>query len=110
MAYFTDLGISFAVDDVGAGYSGLESSARLKPAFLKIDTALVRDVHVSLVNREMVKAIIAMGKGIGAQVIAEGIQTDGEAEVLQEMGVDWGQGYLLARPEAGPEPAGPGAL
>jgi EAL domain-containing protein (putative c-di-GMP-specific phosphodiesterase class I) len=108
MAYFTDLGISFAVDDVGAGYSGLESIARLKPAFLKIDTALVRDVHVSLVNREMVKAIIAMGKGIGAQVIAEGIQTEGEAEVLQEMGVDWGQGYLLARPEAGPEPAGPG--
>jgi EAL domain-containing protein (putative c-di-GMP-specific phosphodiesterase class I) len=110
MAYFTDLGISFAVDDVGAGYSGLESIARLKPAFLKIDIALVRDVHVSLVNREMVKAIIAMGRGIGAQVIAEGIQTDGEAEVLQEMGVDWGQGYLLARPEAGPEPSSPGAV
>jgi EAL domain-containing protein (putative c-di-GMP-specific phosphodiesterase class I) len=104
MAYFTDLGMSFAVDDVGAGYSGLESIARLKPTFLKIDTALVRDVHVSLVNREMVKAIITMGNGIGAEVIAEGIQTEGEATVLQEMGVDWGQGYLLARPEAGPEP------
>ena len=109
MAYFTDLGISFAVDDVGAGYSGLESIARLKPTFLKIDIALVRDVHISLVNREMVKAIITMGRGIGAEVIAEGIQTDGEAEVLQEMGVDWGQGYLLARPEVGPEPPGPGA-
>ena len=56
-AYFTDLGMSFAVDDVGAGYSGLESIARLKPAFLKIDMALVRDVHISLINREMVKAI-----------------------------------------------------
>jgi EAL domain-containing protein (putative c-di-GMP-specific phosphodiesterase class I) len=109
MAYFTDLGISFAVDDVGAGYSGLESIARLKPTFLKIDIALVRDVHISLVNREMVKAIITMGKGIGAEVIAEGIQTEGEAEVLQAMGVDWGQGYLLARPEVGPEPPGPGA-
>ena len=61
MAYFTDLGMSFAVDDVGAGYSGLESIARLKPTYLKIDIALVRDVHASLVNREMVKAIIAMG-------------------------------------------------
>jgi EAL domain-containing protein (putative c-di-GMP-specific phosphodiesterase class I) len=109
MAYFTDLGMSFAVDDVGAGYSGLESIARLKPTFLKIDIALVRDVHISLVNREMVKALITMGKGIGAEVIAEGIQTEGEAEVLQQMGVDWGQGYLLARPEAGPEPPGPGA-
>jgi len=58
MAYFTDLGMSFAVDDVGAGYSGLESIARLKPHYLKIDISLVRDVHVSLVNREMVKAII----------------------------------------------------
>jgi EAL domain-containing protein (putative c-di-GMP-specific phosphodiesterase class I) len=102
MAYFTDLGMSFAVDDVGAGYSGLESIARLKPQFLKIDTGLVRDVHSSLVNREMVKAIIAMGEGIGATVIAEGIQTDDEANALHEMGIDWGQGYLLARPDAGP--------
>jgi EAL domain-containing protein (putative c-di-GMP-specific phosphodiesterase class I) len=104
MAYFTDLGMSFAVDDVGAGYSGLESIARLKPHYLKIDISLVRDVHVSLVNREMVKAIIAMGHGIGAAVIAEGIHTEDEALALQTMGIDWGQGYLLARPDPGPEP------
>jgi EAL domain-containing protein (putative c-di-GMP-specific phosphodiesterase class I) len=104
MAYFTDLGMSFAVDDVGAGYSGLEAIARLKPHYLKIDISLVRDVHVSLVNREMVKAIIAMGHGIGAAVIAEGIHTEDEALALQTMGIDWGQGYLLARPDPGPEP------
>jgi EAL domain-containing protein (putative c-di-GMP-specific phosphodiesterase class I) len=103
MAYFTDLGMSFAVDDVGAGYSGLESIARLKPDYLKIDIALVRDVHVSLVNREMVKAIIAMGRGIGSAVIAEGIHTEEEATALRQMGIDWGQGYLLARPDPGPE-------
>jgi EAL domain-containing protein (putative c-di-GMP-specific phosphodiesterase class I) len=103
MAYFTDLGMSFAVDDVGAGYSGLESIARLKPTFLKIDMLLVRDVHVSLVNREMVKAIIALGQGIGSEVIAEGIQTDDEIRALIDMGIDWGQGYVLARPDAGPE-------
>ena len=103
MAYFTDLGMSFAVDDVGAGYSGLESIARLKPNYLKIDMLLVRDVHVSLVNREMVKAIIALGQGIGSEVIAEGIHTDEEARALSDMGVDWGQGYLLARPDAGPD-------
>jgi EAL domain-containing protein (putative c-di-GMP-specific phosphodiesterase class I) len=105
MAYYTDLGMSFAVDDVGAGYSGLESIARLKPTFLKIDIALVHDVHASLVNREMVKAIVAMGRGIGATVIAEGIQAEEEAKALLGMGVNWGQGYLLARPEAGPEPS-----
>jgi EAL domain-containing protein (putative c-di-GMP-specific phosphodiesterase class I) len=103
MAYFTDLGMSFAVDDVGAGYSGLESIARLKPTYLKIDMLLVRDVHVSLVNREMVKAIIALGQGIGSEVIAEGIETDDEARALSAMGIDWGQGYVLARPDAGPD-------
>lgn len=105
MNYFTDLGMSFAVDDVGAGYSGLESIARLKPNYLKIDTALVRDVHVSLINREMVKAIVAMGRGMGAAVIAEGIQNEEEAAALRTMGIDWGQGYLLARPEVASEPA-----
>jgi EAL domain-containing protein (putative c-di-GMP-specific phosphodiesterase class I) len=104
MAYFTDLGMNFAVDDVGAGYSGLEAIARLKPAFLKIDMALVRDVHVSLVNREMCKAIISLGHGIGAAVVAEGIQTEDEFAALLAMDVDYGQGFLLARPEAGPEP------
>ena len=102
MAYFTDLGMSFAVDDVGAGYSGLESIAQLKPTFLKIDIALVRDVHVSPVNHAMVKAIIALGHGIGATVIAEGIQTEEETQALRAMGVDYGQGYYLARPERRP--------
>lgn len=103
MAYFTDLGMKFAVDDVGAGYSGLESIARLKPSFLKIDMTLVRDVNISLVNREMVKAIVSMGHGIGALVIAEGIHTEEETNALEAMGVDYGQGYYLARPDAGPE-------
>ncbi|MCU0242235.1 MAG: EAL domain-containing protein [Vicinamibacteria bacterium] len=101
MAYYTDLGMSFAVDDVGAGYSGLELIARLKPHFLKIDTALVRDVHQSLVNRTMVKAIIAMGHGIGATVIAEGIHSQEETQALESMGVDFGQGFFLARPDTG---------
>ncbi|PYQ14581.1 MAG: hypothetical protein DMF80_11970 [Acidobacteria bacterium] len=103
MAYFTDLGMSFAVDDVGSGYSGLESIARLKPTFLKIDMSLVRDVHASLVNRAMVEAIVAMGHGIGAAVIGEGIHSNEEAGALLDAGVDWGQGFLLGRPDAGPE-------
>ncbi|MFN8093647.1 MAG: EAL domain-containing protein [Vicinamibacteria bacterium] len=105
MAYFTDLGMSFAVDDVGAGYSGLESIAKLKPSYLKIDTSLVRDVHVSHVNRAMVKAIIALGHSINARVIAEGIHNEEETQVLRAMGVDFGQGYHLARPDAPQEPA-----
>jgi len=103
MAYFTDLGMSFAVDDVGAGYSGLEAIARLSPAYLKIDMSLVRDVHVSLVNQEMVKAIVSLGHGIGAAVVGEGIQTEDELRALEDVGVDFGQGYYLGRPDTGTE-------
>jgi EAL domain-containing protein (putative c-di-GMP-specific phosphodiesterase class I) len=98
MHSFTDLGFSFAIDDVGAGYSGLETVAVLKPAYLKIDIALVRDVHQKKVSQQVVRAILAMGEGLGASVIAEGIQTREEVQALQEIGVKWGQGYFYARP------------
>jgi len=104
MANFTDLGMSFAVDDVGAGYSGLESIGRLKPSYLKIDFSLVHEVHASEVKRKMVEAIISLGHGIGAKVIAEGIEKSEELQVLQAMGVDYGQGYHLQRPDAPQEP------
>ena len=105
MAYFKGMGMSFAVDDVGAGYSGLDTIAKLGPNYLKIDIGLVRDVHVSSVNRAMVKAIIALGHSIDANVIAEGINNEEEAQVLLAMGVDLGQGFHLARPDAGLEPS-----
>jgi EAL domain-containing protein (putative c-di-GMP-specific phosphodiesterase class I) len=54
----------------------------------------------------MVKAIIALGHGIDAKVIAEGIGNEEETQVLRAMGVDFGQGYHLAKPDAGQEPAG----
>ncbi len=104
MAYFTDLGMSFAVDDVGAGYSGLDTIAKLKPQYLKIDIKLVRDLDSKPVNVSMVKALVAIGHNIGAEVLAEGIQREEEAQILRAMGVDYGQGFLLAPPKAGPEP------
>jgi EAL domain-containing protein (putative c-di-GMP-specific phosphodiesterase class I) len=105
MAYFTDLGMSFAVDDVGAGYSQLDTIAKLRPGYLKIDIGLVRDVHESPVNRSMVEALVALGHGIGAKVIAEGIQKEEETQVLRAKGVDYGQGFHLAKPDTGQEPA-----
>jgi EAL domain-containing protein (putative c-di-GMP-specific phosphodiesterase class I) len=98
--------MSFAVDDVGAGYSGLDTIEKLRPHYLKIDIGLVREVHASAVKRAMVKAIIALGHGIDAKVIAEGIGNEEETQVLRAMGVDFGQGYHLAKPDAGQEPAG----
>ena len=98
MHEFTDLGFTFAIDDVGAGYSGLETVATLKPAYLKIDMSLVRDVHQKKVSQQVVKAILEMGDGLGAMVIAEGVETREEADALADIGVQWVQGYLFARP------------
>jgi EAL domain-containing protein (putative c-di-GMP-specific phosphodiesterase class I) len=98
MHEFTDLGFTFAIDDVGAGYSGLETVATLEPAYLKIDIALVRDVHLKTVSQQVVKAILEMGDSLGARVVAEGVETDLEAEALRKIGVRWAQGYLFARP------------
>jgi EAL domain-containing protein (putative c-di-GMP-specific phosphodiesterase class I) len=98
MHEFTDLGFTFAIDDVGAGYSGLETVATLKPAYLKIDMSLVREVHQKKVSQRVVKAILEMGDGLGAMVIAEGVETREEADALADLGVRWVQGYLFARP------------
>jgi EAL domain-containing protein (putative c-di-GMP-specific phosphodiesterase class I) len=100
MSYFTTLGMSLAVDDVGSGYSGLETISRLKPSYLKLDASLIHDLHSKVVNREMIRAILGLGHGIGARVIAEGIETEAELKALRDIGIDYGQGYLLGRPQA----------
>src|SRR5512145_580920 len=98
MHSFLELGFSFAIDDVGAGYSGLETVATLKPTYLKIDMSLVRDVNQKSASQQVVRAILDLGTGIGATVIAEGIQTEEEGKVLVDLGVTLGQGYLYGRP------------
>jgi len=95
---FIELGFSFAIDDVGAGYSGLETIASLGASYLKVDMGLVRDVHQKRVNQQVVKAILDMATGTGATVIAEGIQTPDESSCLADLGVRYGQGYYFARP------------
>jgi EAL domain-containing protein (putative c-di-GMP-specific phosphodiesterase class I) len=99
MTYFTELGMSLAVDDVGSGYSGLETIARLKPSYLKLDMSLVRGVHASPVNREILKGISSLSRGIGAKIIAEGIEKPEELKVIKDIGIEYGQGYLLGRPD-----------
>jgi EAL domain-containing protein (putative c-di-GMP-specific phosphodiesterase class I) len=99
MHSFLDLGFTFAIDDVGAGYSGLETMANLGASYFKIDMGLVRDVHQKRVSQQVVKAILDMGTGVGAIVIAEGIETAEEAEALQALGVRYAQGYFFGRPQ-----------
>ncbi len=98
MHAFLDLGFTFAIDDVGAGYSGLETMANLGASYFKVDMGLVRHCHQKRVNRQVIRAILDMAKGVGATVIAEGIESADEATALQELGVRYGQGYHFGRP------------
>jgi EAL domain-containing protein (putative c-di-GMP-specific phosphodiesterase class I) len=98
MHTFIEMGFTFAIDDLGAGYSGLETLVNLGASYLKIDMGLVRDVHQKRISQQVVRAIADMGTAVGATVIAEGIQTPEEAEALLGLGVRFGQGYLFGRP------------
>lgn len=99
MRQFTELGINIGIDDIGAGYSGLERIAWLHPKFLKFDIGLIRHVDTSYVRREMVRALKALADKMGSTVIAEGIERREELETLLELGITYGQGFLLGRPE-----------
>jgi EAL domain-containing protein (putative c-di-GMP-specific phosphodiesterase class I) len=98
LAELTRFGFSIAVDDVGAGYSGLEKIAHLNPRYLKFDRELIRSIDSSYIRREMTRALKAFADRIGSTIIAEGIEKDGELQTLLDLGIEYGQGYLLGRP------------
>jgi EAL domain-containing protein (putative c-di-GMP-specific phosphodiesterase class I) len=95
---FTEMGFKIAVDDIGAGYSGLEKITHLQPRFLKFDIQLVRDIDKSHVKREMTRALKSFAEKMDSRIIAEGIETEEEKKALVDLGIEYGQGYLLARP------------
>jgi EAL domain-containing protein (putative c-di-GMP-specific phosphodiesterase class I) len=97
---FRQMGFLIAVDDIGAGYSGLETIAHLKPGYLKFDMELVRDIDESKVKWEMASALKKFADNMEepAKIIAEGIERDGERQACVDLGIDFGQGYLLSRP------------
>jgi EAL domain-containing protein (putative c-di-GMP-specific phosphodiesterase class I) len=94
------LGFRIAVDDIGAGYSGLSSFALLKPDIVKLDMSLVRDIHRDPVKRRLAGLVIELCVDLGIQVIGEGVEVAGERDALVELGCDLLQGYLFGRPGA----------
>lgn len=88
----------FAVDDVGAGYSGMRHILDLHPDIIKLDMSLVRDIDKDPARRALALALVAFASGIGSQIVAEGVETAGELAVLRELGVPRAQGYYLGRP------------
>tara|TARA_R110002110_G_scaffold26911_1_gene98378 strand:+ start:327 stop:1133 length:807 start_codon:yes stop_codon:yes gene_type:complete len=91
-------GFLTAIDDFGAGYSGLNLLAEFQPDILKLDMALVRNLHQDPVREAIVKGVLGVCDALNIKVIAEGVEVPEELRRLRDLGVYLFQGYLLARP------------
>jgi EAL domain-containing protein (putative c-di-GMP-specific phosphodiesterase class I) len=99
VATLRDLGFRLAVDDMGAGYAGLSSIAQLSPEVMKIDMILVRGIDAHPTKQKLVAAMAKLCLEMGVLVIAEGIETPAERDMLVQLGCDVMQGYLFAKPD-----------
>jgi EAL domain-containing protein (putative c-di-GMP-specific phosphodiesterase class I)/ActR/RegA family two-component response regulator len=98
VAQLRALGFKIALDDLGAGYAGLASFTLLEPEFVKLDMSLVRDIHETPTKQKIVRSMVALCHDMGQQIVAEGIESAKERDVLIELGCDLLQGYLFAKP------------
>ena len=95
---YRDKGLRIALDDFGAGYSGLRTLADLPIDILKLDIALTRDIDKRPTARVIVSQVVELAHKLGKVLIAEGIETPQEFETLHHCGIRFMQGYLFARP------------
>jgi len=102
MEHYKSMGFEIAIDDLGAGYSGLRRWSELQPNYVKIDRHFIQGIHEDEVKQSFVRSINDIAKGLHCKVIAEGIETRDEFRTLFAMGITLGQGYYFARPEAHP--------
>ena len=96
----TAMGVNISIDDFGTGYSSLLYLKRMPATELKIDRAFVRDLEDNAEDAAIVSSIIALGRSLQLQIVAEGVETDGQRQYLSDLGCDLLQGYHLGRPVA----------
>ena len=95
---YREYGVKVAMDDFGAGYSGLKLLSRLKPDLIKLDMALVHAMDEDRTSQVIMKAIVQACFELGIVTIAEGVERYDQAMRLRDMGVVYQQGYYFARP------------
>ena len=93
-------GVKISIDDFGTGYSSLAYLKQLEVDYLKIDKSFVRDLETDDNDRAIIEAIVVMAKRLGIGIVAEGVETASQKDILIQMGCDWLQGYYYARPLA----------
>lgn len=98
VAQWSAVGVRFAVDDIGVGYSSLRRVLDLEPAYLKLDASLVQGLAHDARLRAALKAMTTFAEAVDAQLVAEGVERADDLAVLIESGVGLAQGFLLGRP------------
>lgn len=93
-------GIQLAVDDAGSGYSTLTRILRLRPEVIKLDRELVADLEADPVRQTFVTAFVRVAGQTGATLIAEGVETESQSQILAQLGVEYAQGYAFGHPAA----------
>lgn len=93
-----DRGARLAIDDVGAGYANMQHILSLRPDILKIDASLTNNIHVCPSRAALLAGLVQFARTFDTRIVAEGIEVAPQLDRLRELGVDYGQGYLLGRP------------
>lgn len=96
--YYKAQNYKIAIDDAGAGYSGLNLISDIRPHFLKLDMNLIRDIDKDILKQALMKSLTEFASLTNTLLVAEGIETPSELAKLIEIGVNYGQGYYLQRP------------
>lgn len=103
-------GFRLALDDLGAGYSGLQALLDLKPDYVKLDMSLLAGIDTDPARAGLVRLLVLFARSNGFSLITEGIETAPVLETLLGLGVEYGQGYLIGRPAPVPQPVSPEAM
>lgn len=102
--YYRNMGFEIAIDDLGEGFSGLRLWSEIRPDYVKIDQHFIRDINLDPVKLQFARSIQEIASKTGARVIAEGIETKEELMAVRDLGIAFGQGYIIAKPSAAPLP------
>ncbi|MCA0754826.1 EAL domain-containing protein [Paenibacillus sp. N4] len=98
LEHYRSQGYQIAIDDVGAGYSSLQSVALLRPDYIKVDRSIIQNIHSDELKEHILLTLLQLADKMGISVIAEGIEQEEELEKVRELGVHYAQGYLLGKP------------